>query len=632
MIVSIGPGAMLTTRGGTRATRAAAMLGVEHPRTLAALAEDFGLVRHDGARTGEAQWISADDARAMTADEVAAVYGARVLVESGIREIPLEGGAAKLPVRHGGMLPEPLRGAERLLERMGLDTKTLRGSGLANQERNLESASDSAAMGLWVGLEAVLGFGRALPELFASSRFGASQGSAFAGFDRFVEIYERARGGRDSITYLLQSCLAEAARGNLLNLLLPPLDFADVKRDPRAIDRILPPVLAAGAMPNTGGVNLAFAAACASGLYALFGARLAMLRASVPGEYPMDGMLVLGVDATFAPYHTAPVVAGFSRRAPVTTTDMVESLRVQGRLPADATAGDAAADVIWDRLPADLRRRAMNESSAPFTRFSKGLVAAEAAAALPWMNFRAAIARGLWPSSRLLGIHANAGEGGTANLASMDQGIVTATLVALRMAKAHGAVPRVVQTHGTSTELNNVAEIGSLARAFAYAGHTHEHAVSAVKGLIGHSMGAASAVDMVMGVPSLLEQRAPGLSNFRPEDIVPRLGDGDAPGSVGEAVRMFRFVAEPVPGPIDSILIASEGFLSADAAAVIGHFPQEIEPAVEMLRDYNVPAPAIAEWRARAPENRERAAAAEAALRRHELTHRDVIERFGYRS
>ena len=79
MIVSVGPGAMLTTRGGTRATRAAAMLGVEDPRTLAALAEDFGLVRHDDARAGGAQWISADDGRAMTADEVAAAYGARVL-------------------------------------------------------------------------------------------------------------------------------------------------------------------------------------------------------------------------------------------------------------------------------------------------------------------------------------------------------------------------------------------------------------------------------------------------------------------------------------------------------------------------------------------------------------------------
>jgi hypothetical protein len=188
-----------------------------------------------------------------------------------------------------------------------------------------------------------------------------------------------------------------------------------------------------------------------------------------------------------------------------------------------------------------------------------------------------------------------------------------------------------VQTHGTSTELNNVAEIASLAQAFKYAGHTHEHAVSAVKGLVGHSMGAASAVDMVMGVQSLLEQRAPGLSNFRVENIDPRFTDPDAPGSVAEAARLFRFASEVIPGPIDSVLIASEGFLSADAALVLGHFPQDVGAAAEMLRDYHVAAPQIAEWRARAPENRSRAQELEAQLRRRGLTHRDVIEQFGYR-
>jgi 3-oxoacyl-(acyl-carrier-protein) synthase len=381
-------------------------------------------------------------------------------------------------------------------------------------------------------------------------------------------------------------------------------------------------------MPNTGGANLAVAAACASGLYALAGSRMAMMRTQVPGEYPTDAMVVIGCDATFAPYHTAPAVAGFSRRAPVTITDMVDSLRVQGRLPTGIDPS-APAPAIWQQLPADLKRRAMNVSSAPFTRFAKGLVAAEGAAALPWVNFQVALDQGLWPSSRLLGIHANAGEGGTANLASMDQGIVTATLVALRMAEAHGVRPRIVQTHGTSTELNNVAEISSLGHAFRYAGHTHPHDVSAIKGLVGHSMGAASAVDLVIAVQSLLEQRAPGLTNFAPEDLDPRLTDG--PGGIGDAARLFRFSAAPITGPIEAVLIASEGFLSADAAAVVGHFPQEIGAAVEMLRDYGVPAPAIAEWRARAPDHRARATELEDRLRRGELTHRDVIEQLGYR-
>jgi 3-oxoacyl-(acyl-carrier-protein) synthase len=627
MAVSLGPGAMLTTRGGTRATRLAALLGTSHPSTLACLAEDFGLVRHRSGSADPRRWSYVETGEAVTAERIAADCGARLLRESGIREIPLEGDAQRLPVRHGGLLPEPLRGAKRLLRRMGLDAEDVRGTPFANQERNLEHASDGAVMGLYVALEATTAFGLGLPALFASSRFGAAQGSAFPGVERIVDIYERARRGKDSLTYALQSALAEAARGNYLNLVLPPLDFAEVKADLRALKRILPDVLPAGEMPRTGGVNLAVAAACASGLYALFTARQSLLRTGVPGEYPMDAMMLIGSDATFSPYDTAPLVAGFSRRAPATVADMVAKLREQGLLPADIPAEDGAQQV-WERLPVLLRHRAMNESSAPFTRHAHGLVAAEAAAAIPWVNFRVAVEKGLWPSSRLLGIHVNAGEGGASNLASMDQGIVTAALVALRMAAAHGAVPRVVQAHGTSTELNNVAEIASLARAFRYLGYEHVYDVSAIKGLLGHSMGAASAVDLVIAVESLLEQRAPGLFNFRPEDVDPRFQDG---GAFAEAARHFRFGADPIPGPIDSILIASEGFLSADAAVVLGRFPQELAEAADMLRDYGFTPAEIAEWRARAPETRARAEQLEDRLRSGRTTHREVAAVMGYR-
>jgi 3-oxoacyl-(acyl-carrier-protein) synthase len=627
MVVSLGPGATLTTRGGTRATRHAALEGIEAPSTLACLAEDFGLVRFAGAGpSGEPRWTRGEGGEVLSAEAIASELGAQLLEESGIREIPLEGEAVRLPVRHGGLLPEPLRGARRLLARMSLEPETLRGTGLANQLRNLENASDASVMGLYVALEATLAFSRPLRDLMVPSRFGAVQGSAFPGVDRLAEIYERARRGKDSLTYALQSALPEAARGNYLNLLLPPLDFAEVKADRHALERILPPSLGEGEMPRTGGVNLAVSAACASGLYALFAARQALLRTGIPGEYPMDALMLIGSDATFAPYATAPLVAGFSRRAPCTIADMLETLRQRGQIPR-SEGGDRAPDE-WQGLPKAVKRQAMNASSAPFTRFAHGLVVAEAAAAIPWLNFRVAIDKGLWPSSRLLGIHVNAGEGGTSNLASMDQGVVTSTLVALRMAAAHGVTPRVVQAHGTSTALNNTAEIASLARAFRYLGHAHRYAVSAIKGLLGHSMGAASAVDLVIAVQSLLEQRAPGLFNFHPGDLDPRFTDG--PPELVEAAGHFVFSGETIPGPIDSILITSEGFLSADAAAVLGRFPQELQEATEMLRLYGFSTPEIAEWRAKAPETRARAEELEGRLRGG-MARRVVIEEMGYR-
>ncbi len=626
MIVSVGPGELLTTRGTTRATRRAAMLGIDHPQTLAALAEDMGDVRYVGRdESGTEQWVRITNGLPITAAEIQLEFGPDLLRNSGIREIPLEGDSTRLPVRHGGLLPESLRTAERLLRRMELHPSQLKGSFLENQGRNLGSASDVAVYGLFAALGATAAFGRPLHELFASNRFGAAQGSAFSGLEKWVSIYERAMEGRDSVTYDLQSALLEAGRGNYLNLLLPYLEFSELEANPGALRRILPDQLGPGEMPNTGGSNLAFSAACASGLYALWGGHRALLRTGVFGEHAMDAMMVFGADATFSPYNTAPAVAGFSRRAPMTVDSLVKKLAEQNRIPEALQYRGLTSSQIWEGLPDWTRRQAMNEASAPFTRFAKGLVVAEAAAALPWVNFRTAIDRGLWPSSRLLGIHVNAGEGGTANLASMDQGFVTATLAALRMAAGHGVVPKVIQTHGTSTALNNVAEIQSLVAALRYQGYSHEFAVSAIKGLVGHSMGAASAVDMVMGVQSLLEQAAPGLFNFRSEDLDPRYAE-----RIPEALQRFRFSSDPVQGPIEGILLTSEGFLSADAAAVLGYFPQDAEGAVELLRDYGVPEHQRSDWRVRAEENRARAEDFEERLRRREVNYRDLIEHFRF--
>ncbi|MDL1873503.1 hypothetical protein FBR05_15085, partial [Deltaproteobacteria bacterium PRO3] len=629
LVVSLGRGSLLTTRGTARATRAAAMHGVDAPLTLAYLSEDFGLTRYNGRDdAGRETWVRAADGSPIAPEQIAGEFGETLLSQSGIREIPLQGEAQRLPVRHGGLIPEPLRTAGRLLTRMGLDTPSIKGGAFDNQRNNLANASDSGVYGLYAALSALAAFGRPLSESFASSRFGAAQGSAFPGLERFIEIHERARRGTESTPFQLQSALNEDARGLFLNLIMPHFDFAELKADPRAMERILPPGLMPGQMPNTGGVNLANSAACASGLYALFGARLAMLRTGVPGEYPMDAMMVFGADATFSPYDTAPIVAGFSRRAPMTVDSMVKKLVEQGRLgPEVLQLKQPEREALWETLPQDLRRRAMSESSAPFTRFARGLVVAEAAGGLPWMNFQRAIELGYWPSSRLLGIHVNSGEGGAPNLAAMDQGIVTATMVALEQARAHGgAVPQVVQTHGTSTELNNIAEIQSLYQAFRYAGLDHPMAVSAIKGLVGHSMGAASAVDMVMGVQSLLDGEAPGLFNFRAEDLDPRYAER-IPG----VLRQLRFNSEPIRGNLENILITSEGFLSSDAAAVLGRFPQDAEGAVEMLRDYGVPEHQRAEWLARARENRARAEELDEGVRRGRYSLRDLLEAMRFR-
>lgn len=589
--------------------------------------------------TSEGRWIQTDTGHVLNAETIAEKFGERLLRKSGVQDIPLEGGAKQVPVRHGAMLPQPLRTAQNLMAWMGLARGDLKDTPLANQRRNFEYASDVGTYGLAVALEAHTAFGRALHQLIPSSRFGAAQGSAAPGIERWVEMYLEAKAGKDSPTYVLQSALLENARGLYLNAVLPHFDFktevADARRGgkiaeaQKAMERILPASLNPGQMPATGGVNPAFSQACASGLYALWGARKALLREGVEGEFPMDLMMVLGADATFSPYGVAPMVAGFSRQAPMTVKDMVEKLGKQGLLPEKIERAlreeGLSTDAAWEALPEPLKIKAMNEASAPFTKFSEGLVVAEGAAALPWGNFRRLIELGLWPTSRLLGIHVAAGEGGAPNLAAMDQGIVTASMVALRQGLAHGVRPQLVQAHGTSTKLNNLAELQSLHQALRYLGMDHEMAVSAIKGLVGHAMGAAGAIDMVMGVQSLLDGEAPGLFNFRGEDLDSRYA-AEIPGVLSQ----FRFSPEPVRGIMDGILILSEGFLSSNAAAFLGRFPQDLDQAADLLRDYNFSSHEIAEWKAKAPEHRALAEENAERLRRREITHRDIALELGF--
>jgi 3-oxoacyl-(acyl-carrier-protein) synthase len=197
----------------------------------------------------------------------------------------------------------------------------------------------------------------------------------------------------------------------------------------------------------------------------------------------------------------------------------------------------------------------------------------------------------------------------------------------MQQAKAHGdAKPDIIQTHGTSTKLNNIAEIMSIYQAFRSMDMDHHMSINAIKGLIGHSMGAASAVDLGMGVQTLLEKVAPGLFNFRFENIDLRYEK-----QIPDALRQFNFSPKPVRGKIDNILFTSEGFLSSDGAAILGHFPQEIEAAGDMLKDYGFPEHERADWKAKAPANRARGEELEGDLRKGKITHLELVDQLRFR-
>jgi 3-oxoacyl-[acyl-carrier-protein] synthase I len=81
---------------------------------------------------------------------------------------------------------------------------------------------------------------------------------------------------------------------------------------------------------------------------------------------------------------------------------------------------------------------------------------------------------------------------------------------AIRAALANAALPPEqvdhVNAHGTGTQLNDAAEAAALAEVFG----SRSVPVSSVKGLLGHALGGAGALNALVSIESILRRRAPG--------------------------------------------------------------------------------------------------------------------------
>src|SRR4029434_1526674 len=196
--------------------------------------------------------------------------------------------------------------------------------------------------------------------------------------------------------------------------------------------------------PNTMGPVYTEVAACASAFYALAAGANA-LTGRLPGQWRAEPFLLGASDASLSPLANPFLVTGFSDVAPISRA----RLRELGLTPAQA--------------------------SMPLSRNASGLVISEAAGAIGMTTLSQAVARRQMISAIVAGWGLSLGEGGKEMLMGMDEGSVGASLEAVDMGIAgHGLSAndvKVVQLHGTSTALNNLAEMVSLYKVFgAYGG------------------------------------------------------------------------------------------------------------------------------------------------------------------
>lgn len=216
------------------------------------------------------------------------------------------------------------------------------------------------------------------------------------------------------------------------------------------------------------GPNLVTTTACASGTTAIGTAR-DLLRTG-----RCDIVLAGGAEAGLS----RPIVAGFTRMG-----------ALSGRVDEPATA------------------------SRPFEKDRDGFVAAEGAGVLILERHEHAVARGARIRARVSGYGASA----DAHHATAPDPSGTGAESAIRGALADAVLEPSdvdhVNAHGTSTPMNDAVEAGVLARVFPAL-----PAVTSVKGVTGHSLGAAGAIEAACTVLTIEHGEVPPTANLENPD------------------------------------------------------------------------------------------------------------------
>jgi 3-oxoacyl-[acyl-carrier-protein] synthase II len=152
----------------------------------------------------------------------------------------------------------------------------------------------------------------------------------------------------------------------------------------------------------------------------------------------------------------------------------------------------------------------------PFDRRRDGFVMGEGAAVLVLEDAERAAARGAQPLAELLGYGASADAHHLTAPEPAGRGAARAISRALDDAGIEPADVDYVNAHGTSTPLNDRAE--TLALKATLGEHAREVPVSSTKSAIGHTLGAAGAVEAVATVLALCERTVPPTLGYEEPD------------------------------------------------------------------------------------------------------------------
>jgi nodulation protein E len=185
-----------------------------------------------------------------------------------------------------------------------------------------------------------------------------------------------------------------------------------------------------------------------------------------------------------------------------------------GQVPLALAGGTEACVTVGTLKCWEALRVLSDDTCRPFSKTRSGMVLGEGAAMLVLETREHALARGAHIYAEVIGFGMSA-DAGDITAADADGG-KRAIIAALRDARVNPEDINYVNAHGTATPLNDKTETDALHRAFG--AHAKRLAISSIKGVLGHSLGAAGALEAATTALALERQTIPPTANFEEAD------------------------------------------------------------------------------------------------------------------
>lgn len=185
-----------------------------------------------------------------------------------------------------------------------------------------------------------------------------------------------------------------------------------------------------------------------------------------------------------------------------------------GMADAALCGGTEASIATGPLLAWEALRVVSDDTCRPFSKNRSGLVIGEGAAVLMLEDWNRAAARGAPILAEVTGFGMSA-DAGDAVAPDRDGG-ERAMRAALEDARANPDDIAYINAHGTATVLNDATETAAIRGVFGV--HADRLAISSNKGVLGHSLGAAGALEAAATVLTLKTQVAPPTANYQEPD------------------------------------------------------------------------------------------------------------------